>query len=80
MIQKIGTDCFVLVVVVSHYILLIQGTSVIPILFAPGIDFIDDFSIDQGGKNGLGMIQVFTLIVHTVSIIITSALLQIIKR
>ena len=52
----------------------------IPILFAPGIDFIDDFSIDQGGKNGLGMIQVFTLIVHTVSIIITSALLQIISH
>ena len=50
MIQKIGTECFVLVVVVSHYILLIQGTSVIPILFAPGIDFIDDFSIDRGGR------------------------------
>lgn len=39
---------------------------------------MNDFSLTGGGggRDGLGMSQVFTLIVHTISIINTSTLLQ----
>ena len=45
-----------------------------PTILAPRTIFMEDnFSMNLGGDDGLGMIQVRYLIVHFISIIITSA-------